>query len=175
MTIALLVLAAHAGEVAERKAYERTVAAATDELKLYDGWYTALLVRGTLVTPALREAQADRLAHLTDGAAAPPAPAAGLEVWLSASTQFPTELSFAGDGSTPWTLTLSARGNRCAAPTEVAEIKKPTEQDRTLFPHITSWDKVFRVRWAVDACGGAEPDQLRFHGRRGEGVLSWSR
>lgn len=169
----LLVAVASAGEVAERKAYERAVAAATDELKLYDGWYTALLVRGTLVTPALREAQAERVAHLTDGAAAGAPPPDGVEVWLSASTQFPAELTFAADGSTPWTVSLSARGNRCAAPTEVVEVKKPSERERTLYPHITSWDKVFRLRWAADACAGAEPDQLRFHGRRGEGVLQW--
>lgn len=175
MTLLWVTLAAYAGEIGERKAYERAVAARTDELKLYDGWYTALLLRGTLLTPELRAAQSARIAHLTDGAARGPEAGAELELWLSASTQFPAELALAADGSTPWTIGLYADGRACAAPTELVEIKKPSEQDRTLYPHITSWDRVFRVRWAPDACGGADPDALRVHGRRGKGELSWPR
>ncbi len=172
MILTLGLTAAFAGEAAERHAFERTIAEATAEVKLYDGWYTALLLRGTLMTEAVRSAQAARLHHLTDGAAAAQAAPEGLEVWLSASTQFPTELALAGDGSTPWTISLYAGSSACAPPTEVVEVKKPTAQDRTLFPHFTSWDRVFVARWPAGACHG-DPDSLRVHGQRGQGALVW--
>ena len=174
VVFALALLTAHAGELAERRAYEREVAAATSELKLYDGWYTALQLRGTLHTSALVAAQAARMALLTDGAwRAAPAPE-GIEMLLAASSQFPKELSFAADGTTPWTLTLRAGTKACAAPSAVRFIKKPTPTDRTLYPHLTEWDRVYLVHWAADACGSKTPDGLSVHGRRGAGRLSWA-
>ncbi len=171
----LALMTAHAGELADRRAYEREVAAATAELKLYDGWYTALQLRGTLQTSALVAAQTARMALLTDGALhAAPAPD-GIEVLLAASSQFPKELSFAADGTTPWTLTLRAGDKACAAPSEVRLIKKPTPTHRTLYPHLTEWDRVYVLHWAADACGSKTPDGLSVHGRRGTGRLSWAR
>ncbi len=175
LALALLAGAAFAGEQADRRAYEREVAAATAELKLYDGWYTALQLRGTLRTSELTAAQGARMHLLTDGAGTgPPAPD-GIEVLLAASSQFPKELTLAADGTTPWTLTLRAGTKACDAPVEVRFIKKPTPTDRTLYPHLTDWDRVYVVRWASDACGGNAPDGLSVHGRRGAGSLAWPR
>ncbi|MSQ03235.1 MAG: hypothetical protein EXR71_15315 [Myxococcales bacterium] len=175
LALVLVASGAHGSELAERRAYERAVAAATDELKLYDGWYTALQLRGTLKTSTLLAAQAARIAQLTDGAGVPPAVPDGIEVLLAASSRFPKELTLAADGTTPWTLTLRAGGEACARPSEVRFIKKPTPADRTMYPHLTDWDRVYVVRWAPDACGSQRPDGLSVHGRRGAGSLSWPR
>ncbi|GDX78446.1 hypothetical protein LBMAG42_02570 [Deltaproteobacteria bacterium] len=164
------VAAATPGEAAE---YARVVAGETAEVRVYDGWYTALLLRGTRMTTALRAAQAARLSELTGGAGTLEVPE-GIEIVLSASTQFTKELKFSATGETPWTILLSAGGKACAPALEVVAEKKVSPEERTLLPHITDWDKVFRVHYAADACGGAEPDALRVVGARGEGTLRWS-
>lgn len=156
----------------EAVAYARLVAEETAEVRVYDGWYTALLLRGTRVTASLRAAQAGRLAEVTGGAGEMEVPE-GIEIVLSASTQFAKELNFSATGETPWTVLLSANGKSCALPLELLVEKKVLPGERTLFPHITDWDKVFRLRYAADACGGAEPDALRVVGARGEGTLRW--
>lgn len=158
---------------AEAAAFARVVAEETAEVRIYDGWYTALLLRGTRMTASLRAAQAERLSELTGGTGAVEVPE-GIEIVLSASTQFTKELKFSAAGETPWTILLSAGGKACAPAQAIVAEKKVSPEERTLLPHITDWDKVFRVHYAADACGGAEPDVLRVVGARGEGTLRWS-
>lgn len=173
MIMALLAILPSAGaSPGEAAAYARVVAAETAEVRVYDGWYTALLLRGTRMTASLRTAQAERLAELTGGAGSIEPPE-GIEIVLSASTQFPKELKFSAAGDTPWTVLLFANGKACAPALEVVAVKKATPEERTLLPHITDWDKIFRLRYAADACGSSEPDALRVVGARGEGTLRW--
>ncbi len=166
---------AGATEVSERKAYESVIREATAELRLYDGWHTALLARATLLTADVRSAQAARLAQLTADTASAPASTGGIEVLVSATSHWKDTLHLADDGSTAWTLSLLNGERRCSGQVDVVELKKPTELDRTLYPHITDWDRVFRLRWGADACGGGEPTALRVQGRRGSGELEWTR
>jgi hypothetical protein len=176
VTLAFAVLSsAFAGELAERRAYEAAVQAATAEVRIYDGWYTALLARATLLTPELVAQQEARIAFLTgDAAAARPAPA-GIEVVLAAQSNWKEALQVAGDGSAPWTVSLLAGARNCAGNPEVEFVKKPGELDRTLFPHLTEWDRMFRLRWAADACAGASPTGMRILGAHGRGEFVWSR
>lgn len=153
-------------------AFAAQVAAETAEVRIYDGWYTALLVRGTRMTAELRAVQAARVGELTGGIGTAPE-GEGIEIVLSASTQFGKELRFSGTGETPWTVLLSAAGKACAPPLTVLAEKKVSSSERVLFPHITDWDKVFRLRYDENACGGAQPDALRVVGARGEGTLRW--
>lgn len=164
---------ATAGELAERHAYERVVAGATTELRIYDGWYTALLVRGTRVDAAVLAAQAERLSGVTAGAGAAPLAAEGPEIVLTVSGQWKDELKFSADGSTPWTVALFADGKACAAPLSIDMPKKVTEADHVRLPHLTDWDRLVNLRWAADACGGAVPDSLRLVSARGRGELRW--
>lgn len=156
----------------EASAYARVVEAETAEARIYDGWYTALLLRGTRMTASLRAAQAERLAELTGGTGSVAVPE-GIEIILSASTQFPKELKLSANGDTPWTVLLFANGKACAAALEIVAEKKVTPEEHTLFPHITDWDKVFRLHYAADACSGEQPDALRVVGARGESTLRW--
>ncbi len=172
MFLALCTLAS-AGELAERHAYERAVAAATREVRIYDGWYTALLLRGTRVDDPLRRAQAARLAETTNGASPGPVTPEGPVVVLTAGGQWKDELRFSADGSTPWTITLYAGETACAAPASLVVTKRPNAADHLLYPHLTDWDKLIQVTWPADACGGAEPDRLVLSSGRGRGELRW--
>jgi hypothetical protein len=176
MTFCLFLTAgASANEVAERREYEAIIAGATAELKLYEGWYTALLGRATLLTPEVRAAQDARVAYLSGGAA-PTTPAAGaIEVVLSAASHWKDTLQVAGDGTAPWTVSLRAGERDCTGSPAVTQLKKPTEMDRTLYPHITDFDRVFRLSWPAEACGGAAPTGMQMHGRHGLGVFAWRR
>lgn len=174
---AWLVLAATAGasEVAERRAYEAAIAGATAEARLYDGWHTALLARATLLTPAVVSAQAARVGHLTADVGAPPAAAQGIGIVLSATSHWKEVLHLADDGSAPWTVSLLVGDARCSGPAHVVELKKPSELDRTLYPHITDWDRVFKLTWPAEACGGQAPTALRLQGSHGVAELTWKR
>lgn len=155
------------------KEYARVVAKSTDELRIYDGWYTALLVRGTMLDDDLRVAQDARVAAITGNAAAGDAPL-NFQVVLAASTQFIKELSFSADGSTPWTVHLRAGDHTCLAPESIVETRKPTPLDMALFPHATQWDRLFRLTFAADACGGSPATALDFYSARGQGTLQWA-
>jgi hypothetical protein len=174
MILAALLAPAFAGELAERHAYERVVAHATRELRVYDGWYTALLVRGTRMDAEVWAAQDARMAGITGGAGPAPAHPAGPVVVLTASGQWKDELKFSADGSTPWTVALFAGDTPCAAPLTLDAPKKVTDADRVRFPHLTEWDRLVTITWAADACAGAVPDSLRLVSARGRGELRWA-
>ncbi len=175
MPALLLAPMALANESAERRAYEAAVRSSTSEVRLYDGWYTALLARATLVTPEVAAFQAERVAHLTANLGEALPPPEGIEVVLSAASHWKEALQVAGDGSAPWTVTLRAGQRACAGAPSVTVLKKPSELDRTLYPHITDWDRVFRLRWSSDACGGEAPSAMDIQGRHGVGEFTWSR
>lgn len=150
--------------------YTRAIAAATEEARVYDGWYTALLVRATRVDGALRATQAEHIAAITGQ---PPAEAEGTDLVLAVSGQFKDELRFSGNGSTPWTARVSAGGSSCRD-IEVVTRKKPSTLDEALYPHLTSWDQLVVVHVGADACGGAEPDALLLTSARGRAELRWA-
>lgn len=168
-----LLAAAQANELSA-KHYAAIVAKSTDELRIYDGWYTALLVRGTLIDDSLRVAQEARMAAITGNPATPETPET-FQVVLSASTQFMKELSFSVDGSTPWTVHLRAGENACLAPQSIVETRKPQPIDMALLPHTTQWDRLFRLTFSADACGGLPASALDFFSARGQGTLQWPR
>lgn len=168
-----LLFAARADELSAKQ-YAPIVAKNTDELRIYDGWYTALLVRGTLIDDALRVAQEARIAAITGNPATGENPSS-FQVVLAASTQFIKELSFSVDGSTPWTVHLRAGENACLAPESIVETRKPKPLDMALLPHTTQWDRLFRLTFAADACGGLPASALDFFGARGQGTLEWHR
>lgn len=152
--------------------YAKTVAKFTVETRIYDGWYTALLVRGTLLSDELRVVQDARVATIT-GTESPSGAAETIDIVLAASTQFRKELRLAADGSTPWTIQLRAGGSACSAPLSVTEVKKPSPLDVALYPHLTQWDTMFKLSYAANACGGATVTALDFSSARGHGSVQW--
>jgi hypothetical protein len=168
----IVVAAALAGSTDLPSAYARAMESHTAELRLYDGWYTALLVRGTRMDETVQQLQGARRERIT-GEPDPSRPPPGFEVVLSVSSQFPEELRFSADGSTPWTLHAFADGKPCAAPAAIDTVKKPSALDHALFPQLTRWDLLVRVRWDDQACGSAIPDALRFSSARAHGDLRW--
>lgn len=171
----LLAVPAGANEIAGRRAYESAIAGATAEVRLYDGWHTALLARATLLTPTVVSAQAARISHVTADVGSPPPPDEGIRVVLAATSHWKEVLHLADDGSAPWTVSLLVGGSRCSGPAAIQELKKPSELDRTLYPHITDWDRVFKLTWPPDACGGESPTSLRLQGAHGVAELKWTR
>lgn len=161
----ILVAMSLAGDSA--RDYARAAAAATVTERVYDGWYTALLVRGTRVDEALLGAQATRLEAITGQAVGA---GGGTAFVLAVSGQFKDELRFAADGTTPWTVHVASGGTPCSGLT-VTDAKKPTAQDLALYPHLTSWDKLLRV--SPGDCPGGEPDTLLLTSARGRAELRW--
>lgn len=150
--------------------YARAILAATEEARVYDGWYTALLVRATRVDEALRATQAEHVAAITGQ---DPAEVTGTDLVLAVSGQFKDELRFASDGSTPWTARVSAGGSPCRD-VEVTTRKKPSTLDEALYPHLTSWDQLVILHLEPAACDGREPDGLLLTSARGRAELRWA-
>ena len=148
--------------------YARAVAEATVVQRVYDGWYTALLVRGTRVDDALLAAQARRVDDVTGGAGTVPSLNT---IVLAVSGQFKDELRFAADGSTPWTAQVSSGGTPCGG-LVVTEVKKPSPLQFALYPHLTSWDKL--VVLAPGDCPGGVADTLLLISARGRAELRWA-
>ncbi|MBM4389852.1 MAG: hypothetical protein FJ090_01910 [Deltaproteobacteria bacterium] len=154
----------------ESRDYARTVAAATEEARVYDGWYTALLVRATRVDEALRATQSEHVAAITGQGAAG---AAGTDLVLAVSGQFKDELRFGTDGTTPWTARVSAGSTSCRD-IEITTRKKPSTLDEALYPHLTAWDQLVILHLDPGACGGREPDGLLLTSARGRAELRWA-
>jgi hypothetical protein len=160
--------------------YDRSVVAATRELRLYDGLTTALLARATFLDPDFRRAAAALRAHLllleapardADLATSLQEGAASNVFVISADSEWREDLRFGFGTDQPWRLRAFVAGQACT-PEDVEEVKHPTALDHTLYPHQTPWSRLWIARFATD-CGAEGPVVLQITGPHGTGELGW--
>jgi hypothetical protein len=160
--------------------YDRSVAAATRELRLYDGLSTALLMRATWLDPTFRTEEEAERAHLL--LLEPPAHEARLTASLaeaatthvfvlSADSQWREDLKFGFGEDAPWRLRAFVDGRACT-PVATEEVKTPTALDRSLFPHQTPWSHLWIARFSTD-CGASGKLILQATGPHGTGEMGW--
>lgn len=166
------------------RAYDAVYDAWTEELKLYDGLATALIVRATYHSDALNRAETARWALLTaaDAAAADARIAAApVEhvVRFTAASQWQGDLSFGTDADgqaarTGWGMRFSAAGHPCDGPASFTRVARPTALDRALSPRMTPWDQLWEARFSRQGCEDAGEWTLEIGGAHGRGTLRWS-
>ncbi len=137
-----------------RKLYERAFAESTRELIIYRGFQTALIMRGTLLTPTFRATLAEERKRLAN-----PEPddhqefvarmsrdaAAWHEVVFSAGSSLPEGRKF-GDDDAGWKLTLTADGTREAL-VEAYKVRRPTPLHMELYVHMNMWSDLWIARF----------------------------
>lgn len=160
------------------RTYKRALKEHTEELVVYQGFETALILRATLLTPGFRETYAQERKALTGTTAEEHADylrrsredaLAYHEVVFSADS--PMGLERFGTDESGWTLRLEADGKPQALVT-VFEVNKPTSVQQALFTHLNIWSNLWVARFArtVDA-----PSQVSLHigSGFGNGTLTW--
>ena len=166
-------------DVPEPAHYDRAVAAATRELRLYDGLTTALLVRATWLDSTFRRTFEAERSHLL--LLEPDIRAARLAASLSEAeaahafvfsvdSQWRADLRFGFGDEEPWRLRAFVGGQPCT-PETVAEIERPSALERALYPHQTPWSQLWTARFSADC--GAGPPLLQFTGPHGTGEVGW--
>ena len=160
--------------------YERDADDATRELTIYSEFTTALLLRGTLLTPEFRDTMSDYRealleplpdnqarfeSRMTDDAQA------YHEVVFSADSAMPGKLRF-GPGDDRWNVRLTADGTVEPLVT-VYPVRRPTPLHYGMYPHLNQWSELYIARFhrTVEA-----PEEVVFHvgSGHGHGELVWS-
>jgi len=166
----------------ERKTYLDAHEEATREVRLYNGFFTALLARGTLLDPPFRLALAEERKRVYD-----PSPADHVaflarmaeegaryhEIVLGADSPFDEANRFGAQGDDRWNLRLEADGTELAC-VEVAHVRKPTPLQRQLYPQVNIWSELWLARFENTA---PNPGNLVLHigGGYGNAEMAWRR
>jgi hypothetical protein len=177
--LALLVATGAVGSPPARRTYLRTLESWTDELKIYRGFDTALILRATLLEPFMRQDLAEERRRLVN-----PTPedhqaflarmksdaTAYHDVVFSASTPLPASRRF-GESDAGWVIWLEADGAREKL-VSVEHIRTPSPLHRELYAHLTIWSELWIARFERTI---AEPDEVVFHvgSGYGNGDVRW--
>lgn len=175
LTMAALLLVA----ASPRREYLRTLEAWTDELKLYRGFDTALILRGTYLDSPMRSALADERRRLVN-----PTPdnheafvarmaadqAKFHDVVFSASSPLPAARTF-GESDSGWVIWLEADGQREEL-ISIERIRRPTGLHTELYAHKTIWAELWIARFAKTV---TDPDEVVLHvgSGYGNGDVRW--
>ena len=173
--VALLLVAA-----SPRREYLRTLEAWTGELKLYRGFDTALILRGTYLDAPMRAALADERRRLVN-----PAPdnhdafvarmaadqAKYHDIVFSASSGLPAARTF-GEADSGWVIWLEADSVREEL-LSVERIRRPSGLHTELYAHKTIWADLWIARFARTV---ADPDTVVLHvgSGYGNGDVTWT-
>ena len=138
-----------------RRAYEQHADEATRELKLYKGFGTALILRGTLLTSQFRTLlAAERRRLLGPAAADHEAFVAEMEREATAyhDVVFSADSPLAGGpidfGTTDdaWRIRLLADGTEQPL-VEVEQVRDPSTLQQALYPHYNRWSSLWVARF----------------------------
>lgn len=162
-----------------RKLYERAAQDQTRELIVYRGFQTALILRGTLLTPTFRATLAEERRRLIDAEPDDHADfvarmerdaAAWHEVVFSASSTLPEGRRF-GENDAGWKLVLHADGSRQPL-VEVHRVRRPNPLHHQLYTHLNMWSDLWIARFERTV---ASPSQvvLKVGSGWGNGELVW--
>jgi hypothetical protein len=162
-----------------RRTYERDLSAATEELKIYRGFDTALILRATLLDAPMRAALAAERQRLVN-----PSPdnherfvdrmSEDLrryhDVVFSASSPLPSARTF-GETDAGWLIWLEADGVREPL-VSIERIRTPSPLHRELYTHLTLWADLWVARFDKTV---AEPDEVVLHvgSGYGNGEVRW--
>lgn len=175
---ALLVAALLGG--CTRMAYERNLGLQTRTMKIYQGFSTTLILRGTLLTPAFRETIADERRRLMNPSEAnhdifvarmDDDGAAYHEVVFSADSPQPEGDMF-GESDAGWVIRLVADGVEEKLVTTY-KVRRPTSLHRALYPHLNIWSDLWIARFDRTV---TNPANVEFHVGSGYGnaSLTWT-
>lgn len=153
----------------------------TRDLKLYDGFETALLMQATLWDAPLRQAWSAELAwrRALDVKAALVADlgsqaeaGAGHEVVFSAQRMEGVSREFGLSDADPWRVALDVNGRPCT-PESIARVSDPSPADAARWLQANAWSDLWVARFQTD-CGASGEVTLKVTGVHGRGELSWS-
>ena len=161
------------------RAYRKVHDEYTRELFVYQGFATALILRGTLLTGPMREAMIEARARLVDPLPEDQAEyvaemAEALETYhevvFSADSGLPRGDEFSAEGE-GWHVRLEADGTIEPLVT-VYQVRKPSMLQRTLFPHYNIWSDLWVARFHRTV---ADPEVVELHvgSGYGHGRLRW--
>jgi len=179
LVVSAILVGAVALAAPARRLYLRELEGWTEEIKIYRGFDTALILRGTLLETTIRGHLAEERRRLVN-----PTPedheeflermrtdaAAYQDVVFSASTPLPASRRF-GESDTGWVIWLEADGTREEL-VSVDHIRTPSPLHRELYAHLTIWSELWIARFRRSV---AEPDEVVFHvgSGYGNGELRW--
>lgn len=162
-----------------RREYERNVHQATEEIKVYRGFDTALILRGTLLDPPMRAAMAAERKRLVN-----PSPQdhqafvermkgdekAYFDVVFSASSPLPAADTF-GESDAGWVVWLEADGEQQEL-VSIEQVRRPSGLHRQLYTHLNVWSDLWIARFERTV---ANPDHVVMHvgSGYGNGDLHW--
>lgn len=178
--LALLALAQPVHSANPRRTYERGLRTWTDELRIYRGFQTALLLRATYLDSPMRRLLADERRRLVNPIQADHEAfvarmaaddAAYHDVVFSAQTPMPAAKRF-GEADTGWVIWLEADGTR-EEMVSVEWIRRPSALHRELYDHMNVWSELWIARFARTV---EDPDEVVLHigSGYGNGDVRWS-
>lgn len=154
----------------------------TREIRIYNGFFTALVARGTWLSPEFRVAAAEERRRVFDPTGEEHQAFVGRttaegtswhEVVLGVDSPFEEANRLGAQGDDRWNLRLTADGAelRCA---EVSLVRKPTPLHRQLYPQLNLWSELWVARFENTA---PNPRELVLHvgGGYGNGEMTWRR
>ncbi len=127
----------------------------TRELRVYNGFFTALLSRGTLLSPGFRVAMADERRRLFGPDDADHAAwvarmqdegARYHEVVLAVDSSYDNARKVGGQGDDRWVLRLEADGVEQPV-VDVSHVRQPTPLHVQLFPQVNIWSELHLCRF----------------------------
>jgi len=164
-----------------RRDYARSFKQATQELRLYQGFATALILRGTYLDDRFRTAMITERRRLLDPTEEDHQRfkqrmkddgAAYHEVVFSAGTNGMDGADTFGDGDDGWRIRLLADG--VAEPlVTVYRVRKPTPLHRTIYLHYNQWSDLWIARFARTTPAPNEV-VLKIGSGYGNGELRWT-
>lgn len=172
---ALLLVAA-----SPRRDYLRTLDTATQELRIYRGFDTALILRATLLDRPMRAALAAERQRLMNPSPENHEAFLGRmssdyeqfhDVVFSASSPLPAARTF-GESDAGWVLWLEADGKR-EEMVSVELIRRPSPLHRELYAHLNVWSKLWIARFTKSV---PSPDEVVLHvgSGYGNGEVRWT-
>jgi hypothetical protein len=154
----------------------------TREIRVYNGFFTALLARGTWLSPEFRQALAEERRRVFD-----PTPedhqaflarmaeeaARWHELVLGVDSPFDEAETYGAQGDDRWNLRLTADSVELPC-VEVSHVRKPTPLQRDLYPQVNLWSALWVARFENKA---PNPQELVLHvgGGYGNGEMAWRR
>lgn len=175
-----LLLVVVAGCATPRGLFLRAAEHQTRLMRVYDGFSTTLILRGTLLTSEYRATMAEERRRLLDASAEDHAgfvermaqdDADYLEVVFSADSPQPEGDRF-GDSDDGWILRLEADGVDQPLVTAY-RVRRPTPLHRALYPHLNIWSELWIARFERTV---ADPEEvvLKVGSGYGHGELTWT-
>ncbi len=152
----------------------------TREVRLYSGFFTALIARGTLLSPTFRAALAEERRRVYEPTAEDHAAfvtrmteegARYQEIVLGADSPFEEANRFGAQGDDRWNLRLEADGIVLPC-VEVVHVRQPTPLQRQLYPQVNIWSELWLARFENQ---GPNPVNLQLHvgGGYGSAEMTW--